>query len=211
MSEHTLRRIRRVTVSLVAAFLAVAGLASVAVARTPVDPNTLNPAPPDFFNASCYAGGGGTICDLAFADPENPFLDEPSGVVCGGTELLLTQNRFVIGKRVYDTNGNLVQRHFRESITGVLTNPDTGKSVPWIQHDTVIQNLTVHGDLDSGITSFTGLYSRFYLPHGGTILMDAGTFSQDVNGPVSEAGQHPINDYFAGDTAAFVPVCDAVS
>src|SRR4051812_14274158 len=112
MSEPMLRSIRRGTVALAAAFLAVTGLASGAVARTPVDPNTLNPTPPDFFNASCYAGAGGTVCDLAFADPENPFLNEPTGVICGGTELLLTQNRFVVGKRFYDADGNLVQRHF---------------------------------------------------------------------------------------------------
>ncbi len=66
----------------------------------------------------------------------------------------------------------------------------------------MIHNLTVPGDVDSGITSFTGLYSRFYLPGGGTILMDAGTFSQDIDGIVREGGPHPFNDYFVnGDTA----------
>jgi hypothetical protein len=57
------------------------------------DPSTLNPAPPDFFNAQCFKGGGGTICTLAFAD--EPFAGEPSGIVCDGTELLLSQERSV--------------------------------------------------------------------------------------------------------------------
>jgi len=179
------------------------------VARTPVDPSTLNPAPPDFFNAECFRGAGGTVCTLRFSD--DPIVDEPSGIVCGSTELLFSQTRSVVGKRVYDPDGNLVQRHFREELAGVLTHPVTGGSVPWIQHDTVIHNLSIPGDLDLGITRFTGLYSRFYLPHGGTILIDAGTFSQDANGLVREAGPHPINDYFVhGNLAAFQPVCDAI-
>jgi len=186
-------------------------VAAPVAARTPVDPSTLNPAPPDFFNATCYQGAAGTICDLAFVDPDSPWIDQPSGILCGSTELLFSQTRSVVGKRFYDADGDLVQRHFREELAGVLTNPDTGRSVPWIQHDTVMQNLTIPGDLDSGVTSFTGLYSRFYLPSGRTILMDAGTFSQDVNGLVFEAGPHPLNDYFAhGDSSAFQAVCDAL-
>ncbi len=210
MTTHALHTVRRAIA--IAALPAVAAsllVATPVAARTPVDPNTLNPAPPDFFHAECWAGAGGTVCTLYFSD--EPIVDEPSGIVCGSTELLFSQTRSVVGKRFYDADGNLVQRHFREELAGALTNPDTGTSVPWIQHDTVIQNLTIPGDLDSGITSFTGLYSRFYLPGGGTILMDAGTFSQDIDGLVSEAGQHPINDYFEGvDPDAFAPVCNAI-
>ena len=207
MIRHALKTLGRAValVALPASLL----VAAPAAARTPVDPNTLNPAPPDFFHAECWQGAGGTVCTLSFSD--DPIVDEPSGILCGSTELLLSQTRSVVGKRYYDADGNLVQRHFREELAGVLTNPDTRTSVPWIQHDTVIHNLSIPGDIDSGVTSFTGLYSRFYLPDGGTILMDAGTFSQDANGLVFEAGPHPLNDYFVdGDTAAFQPVCDAI-
>ena len=186
-------------------------VASPVAARTPVDPNTLNPAPPDFFNATCYEGAAGTICDLAFVDPDSPWVDEPSGILCGSTELLFSQTRSVAGKRFYDADGNLVQRHFREELIGELTNPDTGRSVLWIQHDTVLHNLSIPGDVDSGITRITGLTSRFYLPGGGTVLMDAGTSTQIVDTLLFEAGPHPFNDYFVdGDTAAFEPVCDAL-
>jgi hypothetical protein len=208
--RHALRLLGRAIalVALPASLLVAAPVA----ARTLVDPNTLNPAPPDFFNATCYAGAAGTICDLAFVDPESPWIDQPSGILCGSTELLVSQTRSVVGKRFYDADGNLLQRHFREFLDGSLTNPVTGRSVLWTQHDTVLHNLTIPGDLDSGVTSFTGLYSRFYLPGGATIQMDAGTFSQDVNGLVFEAGPHPLNDYFVhGDESAFQPVCDAVS
>src|SRR3954451_10117421 len=99
----------------------VAGLVLTApvAARTPVDPNTLNPPPPDFFGAECFAQGTNIACTLAFAD--DPIVDEPSGITCGSTELLFSQDRSVIGKRFYDAAGNLVQRHFRESFTGTFT------------------------------------------------------------------------------------------
>src|SRR4051794_20544026 len=213
MSELTLRRIRRVTVSLAAAFLAVAGLASAAVARTPVDPNTLNPAPPDFFNASCYEGAGGTICDLAFADPANPIVNEPVGIMCGGTELLFSQNRWVIGKRFYDANGDLLQRHFRESYEGDFSNPVTGKRVLWSQHDTVLHNVSVPGDVDSGTVKFSGQLSRITDLAGRTVLVDAGTFTQDsLTGEILRSGgPHPFNDYFVnGDLDALHALCDAL-
>jgi len=191
--------------------LALAGLAGPAAAREPVDPSTLNPAPPDFFNAQCYAGAGGTVCSLYFSD--DPFAGEPSGIVCGGTELLVSQERSVVGKRYYDADGNLVQRHFRESMSGTFSNPDTGLSVPWIQHDTILHNLSVPGDLGTGTIKTTGLEQRVSLPGGGTILIDAGTILEDAatGDLLHEGGPHPFRDYFAnGNAAALQPLCDAL-
>jgi len=68
--------------------------------------------------------GNHTACSLAFSDPD--ISDEPSGIVCDGTELLFTQSRSVVGTRLYDAAGNLLQRHLRESFDGTFTNPDTG-------------------------------------------------------------------------------------
>ena len=199
-------------------FVLVAGLLTAvsllvpatAAARTPVDPTTLTPPPPDFFNAECNTAAGGVLCTLHFSD--DPIVNEPSGVLCGSTELLFSQTRSVIGKRTYDAEGRLLQRHFREQLAGVLTNPLTGASVPWTQHDTVIHDLSVPGDLDSGTTKITGLSSRFFLPGGGTILIDAGTTVHDASGAlVREGGPHPLVDYFElGDGAALQPICDAV-
>jgi hypothetical protein len=200
------------------AFVLVAGLLSAiallapatAAARTPVDPTTLTPPPPDFFNAVCNTGAGGVLCTLHFAD--DPIVDEPSGVLCGSTELLFSQSRSVVGKRTYDAEGRLLQRHFREELAGVLTNPVTGRIVPWTQHDTVIHDLSVAGDVDSGTTKITGLTSRFFLPGGGTVLVDAGTTIHDATGAlVREGGPHPLVDYFElGDGAAVKPICDAI-
>ncbi len=120
---HPSRR-RAVARAVLAALVGALALAGPAAARTPVDPGTLNPPPPDFFNAQCYKGAGGTVCTLHFSD--DPFADEPSGIVCDGTELVFSQERSVVGKRFYDANGALVQRHFGEWMSGTYSNPVTG-------------------------------------------------------------------------------------
>jgi hypothetical protein len=212
VTTHALQTVRR-TVALVALPVLAATLvvAAPVAARTPVDPNTLNPAPPDFFNAECWEGATGTVCTLFFSD--DPIVDEPSGIVCGGTELLFSQTRSVTGKRYYDADGNLVQRHFIEQLAGVLTNPDNGKSVPWVQHDTVIHNLVTPGDVDSGPIRFTGLMTRVWLGDGGTVLIAAGTQVQDLasGAVIKEGGPHPFDRYFVdGEASALQPICDAL-
>src|SRR5262245_33395529 len=116
------------------ALTAVGILAAVGpvAAREPVDPGTLNPPPPDFFDASCDRLGGGILCTLAFSDPS--IVDEPSGVVCDGVELTFSQDRSVVGKRFYSRDGDLLRRHFRESFTGSFTNPESGRSVEFTAH-----------------------------------------------------------------------------
>jgi len=196
----------------VLAAIATALLAAPVAAREPVDPTTLTPAPPDFFNATCYAQGRGITCDLAFSDPD--IVDEPGGVVCDGIELLFSQTRSVVGKRFYDGAGLLLQRHFRESMTGSLRNPVTGLEVDFVAHDTVIHDLGVLGDVTTGTTSITGQPSRFFVPGGGTVLVDAGRLILDEStGEIlSSHGPHHFDDYFVrGDSHALDPICDAVS
>ena len=121
------------------AAVAAVSFASPAAASEPVDPSTLNPPPPDFFNATCEHRGQNIVCNLAFSD--EPIVDEPSGIVCDGTEILFSQNRSVVGKRFYDAaSGDLLQRHFREDLNGTLSNPASGITLNWVQQDTVIQN-----------------------------------------------------------------------
>ena len=186
--------------------------AAPAAARTPVDPNTLNPPPPDFFNAQCESSGNGTICTLAFSDPD--INGEPSGIVCSSTELLFSQTRSVVGKRFYDADGNLNQRHFRESFTGTFTNPVTHNVAIWNQHDTVIHNLAVPGDVTTGTTKVSGQLSRVWLPGGGTVLSAAGVLLIDEStGEVMHSGgKHPFDDYFTGTNPdALAPLCDALA
>ena len=213
MFKSIARRLARRSRALVSGIALVAllfGAAPVA-ARTPVSPASLNPAPPDFFNAQCYAGAGGTVCSLAFSD--DSIVDEPSGIVCGSVEILFSQERSVVGKRFYDANGNLTQRHFREYMNGTYSSPATGKSVPWVQHDTIIHNLSVPGDLSTGTVKTTGLITRVWVPGGGTILTDVGTIVRDqaTDETISSGGKHPFDAYFLdGDASALQPLCDAL-
>jgi hypothetical protein len=197
--------------TLFAGVLLLAASAAPAAARTPVDPTTLNPAPPDFFNAECWETGAQIICTLAFSDPE--IVDEPSGIVCDGVELLFSQSRSVVGKRFYDLGGNLTQRHFREFMNGTFTSPVSDGVVNWIQHDTIIHNLAVPGDLDTGNTQQSGLFARAWVPGGGSILMDVGTFLFSPTGEaLRSGGKHPFDEYFAaGDAAAMDPLCEALA
>src|SRR4051794_25470927 len=194
----------------VAAGPAAAAPPDAGAAKESIDPTTLNPPVPTEFNASCFRVGNHTACSLAFSDPD--IIDEPSGIVCAGTELLITQSRSVIGTRLYDAGGNLLQRHFRESFDGTFTNPDTGLLALWTQHDTVIHILSIPGDDSSGTEHISGLDTRAWLPGGGTIITDAGTMITNTAGDVASAsGHHPFLDFFvSGDTSALDPLCAAL-
>jgi hypothetical protein len=186
-------------------------LGSPAVARDTVDPSTLTPAPPDFFNATCLRDGGHITCTLAFQDPD--VVNEPSGIVCGSTELLFSQTRSVVGKRFYNADGALLQRHFREYLGGTFTNPDTGRSATWTQHDTVLHDLAVPGDLATGTTKISGLMTRVSGVPGGTVLTDSGhTIIDPATDEVASASaHHPFDSYFRlGDTTALAPLCNAL-
>ena len=186
--------------------------AAPAAARDSVDPSKLNPAPPVGFNAVCASSGQQIICTLAFSDPD--IVDEPSGIVCGGVELLFSQTRSVVGKRFYDADGNLTQRHFREAFTGRFVNPTSGAVADWIQHDTVIQNLAIPGDLATGTTKVTGLFTRVTSSGGRTVMTATGTFLTDAStgDTIRSAGKHPFDDYFSGsDQNALAALCNALS
>ncbi|MEO7295472.1 MAG: hypothetical protein ABIZ57_04970 [Candidatus Limnocylindria bacterium] len=185
---------------------------SIVAAREPVDPATLTPPPPPEFNPVCERVGNGIICELAFSDPV--IVDEPSGVVCGTTELLFSQTRSVVGKRFYDATGLLLRRHFHDDVSGTWTNPATGATATFSGGFMNLHDLTVPGDVASGETRSSGSL-RIYAPGGGTILHgDAGHLVIDeATGEVlAESGQHPFEDFFAhGDLTALDALCDALA
>ena len=178
-------------------------------AKEPVDPNTLNPPPPAEFNPTCERLGGGIVCNLAFSEP--PRFDEPSGIICDGTELLFSQTRSVVGKRFYDADGNLLKRHFREDLAGTYTNPSTGQVIGWETHATVMHVLSIPGDISSGISSGAGA-GRWFELDGATVLVDAGHLVLGPTGILESHGQHHFDDYFErGALDALQPICDALA
>lgn len=181
-------------------------------AGQPVDPNTLTPPPPDFFNAVCVAQGHGITCSLAFGDPE--VVNEPSGIMCGSVELRYSQSRSVVGKRYYSRDGLLLRRHFRETFSGDFTNPTNGRRLLWTGHDTILHDLASPGDVESGTWTVTGIPTRVTTLTGRTILVDAGqtTIDAATGDILSSRGPHHFDDYFArGDTHALDPLCAAIS
>jgi hypothetical protein len=181
-------------------------------AGPPVDPATLNPPPPPEFNPTCEAVGRGTICHLAFTDPP---IAEGTGIICGSGassyEVFMNATRSVVGRRYYDRDRNLTQRHFREVLAGTFSNPLTHTAVSFDQGDTIVHDLAVPGDGDTGTETVTGSI-RLHVLHGGIVLIDAGRTINAADGTLlTEAGQHPFAAYFVfGDTSALQPLCAAL-
>jgi hypothetical protein len=200
----------RIARSIVVAGAVTLALVAPVAAGEPVDPSTLNPPPPAEFNPVCERLGGGIVCELAFSDP--PLFDEPSGIICDGTELLFSQTRSVVGRRIYDADGNLLKRHFREDLAGTYSNPSTGQIIGWETHATNIHVLSVPGDLASGISSGAGT-GRWFELGGATVLVDGGRLVFDsASGILESHGPHHFDDYFEeGDTDALQPICDALA
>ena len=209
------RRFAAAAVAVAALGMAAGWPTTAAAAPAPVDPTTLNPAPPDFFNATCTRNGSGITCDLHFTEV---VLDhEPNGVVCdsaaGPVELIEVNTRSVVGKRYYDGAGNLLRRHFRDEWEATMTNPVTGRSATYLQTDRILHDLAVPGDNTTGSEEVTTRL-RVVNDAGSTIFVDAGrTVIHEADGTIEfQAGQHRFDDYFVnGNTAAIQPLCDALS
>jgi hypothetical protein len=196
---------------LVALSVIALALPDMAAAKEAIDPATLTPPPPPQFNPTCERVGNQIICQIVFTDP--PIVDEPSGVVCGGTELLFSQTRSVVGKRFYDADGLLLRRHFHDNVSGTYTNPDTGATASFSGGSMTLHDLAVPGDAASGTSRVSGSV-RISFPGGGTILhQDAGrlVIDEGTGTLLSRSGQHPFEDYFgSGDATALEELCGAL-
>jgi hypothetical protein len=159
-------------------------LASVSPAlAAPPSAQDLSPAPPDFY--TCNPVGSGTICRAHTVDP---YSGEQTGIVCGSVaatvEILDNGVRDVEATRWYDGDGNLVRRLrmflFRDSY---LSNPATGRTLPYSQHNADNENLGVPGDLGSATLSSSGHLS-INAPGFGPVWMDTGHIVVSPEGDV---------------------------
>jgi hypothetical protein len=186
-------------------------LPAIVAAKEAVDPATLTPPPPPEFNPTCERVGNQIICELVFTDPA--IVDEPSGVVCRGTELLFSQTRSVVGKRFYDAEGLLLRRHFHDDVSGTWINSVTGATASFSGGSMTLHDLAIPGNSGSGISRISGSV-RISLPDGGTILhQDAGHLILDegTGTVLLLSGQHPFEDFFgSGDTTALDEFCSAL-
>jgi len=202
------------TASLLIGMVSVIALAlpAIVAAREVVDPATLTPPPPPEFNPTCERIGSQIICEVVFTDP--PVVDEPSGVVCGGTELLFSGTRSVVGKRFYSAEGLLLRRHFHDDVSGTWTNPVSGATASFSGGSMTLHDLAVPGDVGSGTSRISGSV-RIYLPDGGTIIHnDAGhlVIDEGTGTVLSQSGQHPFEDFCGnGDATALYEFCSALA
>jgi hypothetical protein len=147
-------------------------LAPAVIAASPTIP-TLNPEPPDFY--SCEPVGAGAICR---AHTVEPYHNEPTGIVCGtgaGTfEILDSGTRDVRATRWYDANGDLTRRERVLDFVGAhLSNPLTGTTLSYHQHNTDWDVLAVPGDLSTATFHGHGVLS-VTVPGSGAVLLSAG-------------------------------------
>lgn len=175
-----------------------------------IDPLTLNPpAVPPY---TCMATGSGAICSKDMPLDDGPG---PSGIFCGSSqnpvELIGVDSGTQEATRYYDTAGDLVRRHLRDTYVGTFTNPLTGAYVAFDQLIDEEDDLSVPGDFNSGTVTFTGP-TRVHLHDGGIVLIDTGRDLTLPDGTVEQSsGQHPFDQYFLyGNAAAFEPICAAV-
>ncbi len=194
---------------MVGVIVALLALAGPVTAKSSVDPTTLNPPPPDFFNATCERTGGPSC-----ATWRTRTSSTSRGIVCGSTELRSRSSPSSASGSTTPT-GDLTQRHFRESFDGTFSNPDTDKVATWTQHDTVKHDLAVPGDVTSGTDPHQRPVRAVTGPNGATILTDTGMFLVVEGTGEIAACQSPttvVDDYFANGNARRCSrrLCDAL-
>ena len=171
---------------------------------------TLNPEPPPSY--TCTAIGFGTRCTSDTVVVLDPV---PSGIICGAGasafEVVDQGTRRVKAVRWYDRDGNLVKR-VRDNLFSDtrLSNPVTGASVPYDQHDIDTNILATPGDLDSATT-----YSEEHIvasaPGYGTVLVNVGRSVTAPDGTVlSRTGRRDFDAYFGGDGSVMDELCAAL-
>lgn len=202
------RAARPLAVSLSGLSLVMAMAPAVAAAAPPAQ--ALNPEPPDFY--TCKAVGAGTICD---AHTIEPYELEPTGIVCGSGpgafEIVDSGTRDVRATRWYDGDGNWTRRIrtflFRDTR---FTNPLTGQTLPYAQHNTDVDEFAVPGDLSTD--TFTGHgHLSITFPGLGNVLNEAGRTVVGPTGDVeSQSGPSELSDYYGGDAALVADLCAAL-
>jgi hypothetical protein len=202
-----LLRVRRPAVVRIAILTAVATLSIPGVASAAPTPMPLNPVPPDSY--ICQVTGAGTTCKSHTLEP---YSAEGTGIICGSgataVELLDNGTQDVDATRWYDRDGNLTRRIrtllFRGSF---LSDPATGKTIGYSQHNTDVDDLAVPGDFAS--STFTGHgHLNITVPGAGAVIVDAGRQVFDPAGNLEfSAGPTDLDSYFNGLTSVVGQLC----
>ena len=185
----------------------VAGL----VAPAPASASPVLTPPPAPFQTCKTGGNGFTTCEGS-----NTFTYGPldSGIGCGTGAGAFdisdegTANVDLVSR--YNADGNQTEQVIRYQAFAQYSNPLTGATVPYIQHQTDTAVPAVPGDWSLFTDTVTG-QNNFTVPHMGAVFLTAGRVVRGLDGSVIfSAGQQMFNDYMNGDTAAVAELCTAL-
>jgi hypothetical protein len=124
---------------------------------------------------TCNPVGGGSICRYSHVEAMGP-LD--TGIACGSgadafdifDQSVHTETR----TEWYDENWKLTYRQDHDVYSwGQWSNPTTGATVPYTQHNVEINRLPVPGDFSSATTTFYG-ENIYRPPTGAPVLLEVG-------------------------------------
>ena len=198
------------TCTLVVLLLAL--VASAFVAVHPATAQSLNPPPPSF--ETCKTVGNGTICQGSRIVSYGP---DDTGIVCGSGanafDIFDSGTFKQVAIRYYGQDGNLTRRVIHEDYTfGQFSNPLTGATVPYTQHNTLSDVLAVPGDLSTATETSTG-ENIFKPAHGAPVFLNAGRVVTAPDGTVEfRSGPQDFLDFFVnGDTSVIQKLCAALS
>jgi len=182
-----------------------------ATAATPVAPQTLVPSPPPY--ETCNTTGSGTICQGTQTVTYGPI---DTGIVCGSGaaafDIYDSGTESSLARRIYDTNGMLVTRmRYVRLSDSRFTNVVTGATVPYIQTNTLVDDLAVRGDLSSATETMTG--QNIYRPStGAPVFLNAGRTIFGPGGALEfSAGPQAFLSFFVdGNASVLLPLCAAL-
>jgi hypothetical protein len=173
----------------------------------------LTPPPPSF--ETCKTAGTGTICSGSRVEP--PYGPVGTGIICGSGA-----NAFEIldsgtdiqhhAMRTYDQDGNLTRRVFTdEFVSAQFSNPLSGATVAYTQHNVTTGILAVPGDLNTETQTVRG-ENNYTVPGMGAVFLNAGRTVLAPDGTEEfTAGPHSFDAYFIGDPSAAAKLCAALA
>jgi hypothetical protein len=170
-------------------------------------------ARPEKFN--CHTVGGGTICQYSHVEAYGP-LD--TGLVCGsGAGAFNIFDQAVLnesGTVWFDENDNLTKVTDKDVYSfGQWSNPVTGTTVSYTQHNEETFVLAVPGDFTSATDTITG-ENIYRARTGAPVLLSAGrqVFNFDQSQLISSHGPNAfVAAFYQGDPHAFDKICAALA
>ena len=202
-------------VSLLAGLVGVAALFAAVPVGVAGQQATLSLKQARPFVDTCQPVGGGTICRFSHIEEVGPV---DTGIVCGeGADAFDIFDQFVDHESRtfwFDENDNLTRFTDHDVYSfGQWSNPLTGATVPYTQHNVQTLVLAVPGDITSAIQTVTG-ENIYRVGNGQFVLQAVGMqiFNWDQSELFASHGPNAFVDaFYEGDPHTFDRICAALA